>query len=301
MSTLTSLARVEAVHRGTAQPICTVRHVHVSQRPLVVIPLALAGEACAPMAAMVGGDLDAPRLLVVPQPRDRTRRFAFAAELADVVIPYIEGYFAAEETAAGGRGDPMGAQGFIVLLFSIAVGFYVMSGYYAPEPDDSRLASYYDDPTKVGIILSLIWGIIGMFIGVWVAALLAWPDLTFDAAWASFGRLRPVHTSGVIFGFGGNALIATSFHVLQRTTRAPAAVGHGEAALRQRPGRRRVAARRGGAGQGDVVAQLPDHHDDRQNGGQDRQHRDRRHAGAGAGGHGTLAGRTLGRGGRLAR
>ncbi len=105
MSTLTSLARVEAVHRGTAQPICTVRHVHVSQRPLVVIPLALAGEACAPMAAMVGGDLDAPRLLVVPQPRDRTRRFAFAAELADVVIPYIEGYFAAEETAAGGRGD----------------------------------------------------------------------------------------------------------------------------------------------------------------------------------------------------
>jgi cytochrome c oxidase cbb3-type subunit 1 len=54
-----------------------------------------------------------------------------------------------------------------------------------------------------------------------VASLLAWPELTFvDSAWASFGRLRPVHTSGVIFGFGGNALIATSFHVLQRTCRA---------------------------------------------------------------------------------
>ena len=51
-------------------------------------------------------------------------------------------------------------------------------------------------------------------------SLLAWPDLTFDAAWASFGRLRPAHTSAVIFGFGGNALIATSFHVLQRTSRA---------------------------------------------------------------------------------
>ena len=56
--------------------------------------------------------------------------------------------------------------------------------------------------------------------GVWVAALLAWPDLTFDAPWSSFGRLRPLHTSGVIFGFGGNALIATSFHVMQRTSRA---------------------------------------------------------------------------------
>ncbi|MGZ8346921.1 MAG: cytochrome-c oxidase, cbb3-type subunit I, partial [Allosphingosinicella sp.] len=62
--------------------------------------------------------------------------------------------------------------------------------------------------------------VFGMFMGVWVAALLAWPDLTFDAAWASFGRLRPMHTTGVIFGFGGNALIATSFHVVQRTSRA---------------------------------------------------------------------------------
>ena len=66
----------------------------------------------------------------------------------------------------------------------------------------------------------MAWAVFGMFIGVWVAAQLAWPDLTFDAAWASFGRLRPAHTTGVIFGFGGNALIATSFHVVQRTSRA---------------------------------------------------------------------------------
>src|SRR3546814_5508685 len=66
----------------------------------------------------------------------------------------------------------------------------------------------------------MAWAVVAMATGVWVAALLAWPDLTFDAAWASFGRLRPVHTTGVIFGFGGNALIATSFHVLQRTSRA---------------------------------------------------------------------------------
>src|SRR3546814_3468824 len=66
----------------------------------------------------------------------------------------------------------------------------------------------------------MAWAVFAMFIGVWVAALLAWPDLTFDQAWSSFGRMRPAHTTGIIFGFGGNALIATSFHVVQRTSRA---------------------------------------------------------------------------------
>ncbi|WP_455269499.1 cytochrome-c oxidase, cbb3-type subunit I [Rhizobium herbae] len=122
--------------------------------------------------------------------------------------------------SVAGRADLMGTQGFIVLAFSVALAFVVMSDFYAPTPDPKRLERYFDDPTKAGIVLSMIWAVVAMFVGVWVAALLAWPDLTFDAAWASFGRLRPVHTSGVIFGFGGNALIATSFHVLQRTTRA---------------------------------------------------------------------------------
>ena len=122
--------------------------------------------------------------------------------------------------AALGRSDTLGTHGAIVLIAGIGLMFAVLSQYYEPEPDPTRLAGYYDDPTKVGIMLAMIWGVIGMFVGVWVAALLAWPELTFDAAWASYGRLRPVHTSGVIFGFGGNALIATSFHVLQRTTRA---------------------------------------------------------------------------------
>ncbi|MEK1930613.1 MAG: cbb3-type cytochrome c oxidase subunit I, partial [Pararhizobium sp.] len=122
--------------------------------------------------------------------------------------------------SVAGRADLMGTQGFIVLVFSVGLAFVVMSDFYSPTPDSKRLERYFDDPTKAGIVLSMIWAVVGMFVGVWVAALLAWPDLTFDAAWASFGRLRPVHTSGVIFGFGGNALIATSFHVLQRTSRA---------------------------------------------------------------------------------
>jgi cytochrome c oxidase cbb3-type subunit 1 len=123
--------------------------------------------------------------------------------------------------AAAGRGDPMGAHGFIVLIFSLVLAFVVMAGFYAPEPGEERLARYYDDPTKFGVVLTMLWAVFGMFFGVWVSALLAWPELTFvDQAWASFGRLRPVHTTGVIFGFGGNALIATSLHVLQRTSRA---------------------------------------------------------------------------------
>jgi len=101
MSTLTSLARAIAVDTETAQPTRTVRHLHISPRPLVFIPLALAGEANAPIAAMVGDNPRAPALLVVPEPRDRDQRFAFAAELADTVLAYVTSYFAADEPTDG--------------------------------------------------------------------------------------------------------------------------------------------------------------------------------------------------------
>ena len=122
--------------------------------------------------------------------------------------------------AGASRVDPMQAHGFIVLLFSLGVLCLLVKDYSAPEPSASRLESYYDDPSKAGIIIAMAWGVFAMFVGDWVAWLLAFPDLTFDAAWSSFGRLRPAHTTGIIFGFGGNALIATSFHVMQRTSRA---------------------------------------------------------------------------------
>jgi len=122
--------------------------------------------------------------------------------------------------AIAGSGDSFGTHGYIVLTFGLASAFLVMNGYYAPEPAESRLGEYFDSPSKAGIFLSMIWAMIGLFVGVWVAGLLAWPEATFDAAWSSFGRLRPVHTTAVIFGFGGNALIATSYHVVQRTSRA---------------------------------------------------------------------------------
>ncbi len=66
-------------------------------------------------------------------------------------------------------------------------------------------------------IMTVIWGIVGMLVGVIVAAQLAFPDLTHGIPWLSYGRLRPLHTNAVIFAFGGSALFATSYYVVQRT------------------------------------------------------------------------------------
>ncbi len=122
--------------------------------------------------------------------------------------------------AAAGRFDPLGIHGVVVLLCSGVLLARLLSSLFEPEPHPERLSKYYDDPIKVGIVFTMIWAVFGMFVGVWAAAQLAWPSLNFDTSWTSFGRIRPAHTTGVIFGFGGNALIATSFHVVQRTSRA---------------------------------------------------------------------------------
>jgi len=122
--------------------------------------------------------------------------------------------------AAAGRADLLGAHGWVVTGLGLGALAVLIRGYEAPEPDPRRLEEYYDAPTKFGIGLTMAWAVVGMFVGAWVAWLLVFPDMTFDAPWAGFGRLRPIHTSGVVFGFGGNALISTSFYVMQRTSRA---------------------------------------------------------------------------------
>ncbi len=90
MSTLVALARAQALAAGRAQPIATVRHLHLHERPLVFVPLAMAGEANAPLAAMIGTDRRRPALLVVAQPRNRDQRFAFAADLAEILLGYVD-------------------------------------------------------------------------------------------------------------------------------------------------------------------------------------------------------------------
>ncbi|MDR7295327.1 cytochrome c oxidase cbb3-type subunit 1 [Pelomonas aquatica] len=66
-------------------------------------------------------------------------------------------------------------------------------------------------------LAAVLWGVVGMAVGVFIAAQLAWPELNFGIPWLSYGRLRPLHTNAVIFAFGGCTLMATSYHVVQRT------------------------------------------------------------------------------------
>ncbi len=66
-------------------------------------------------------------------------------------------------------------------------------------------------------VMTVVWGIIGMAVGLLIAAQMAWPVMNFDTPWLSFGRLRPLHTNAVVFAFGGSALFATSYYAVQRT------------------------------------------------------------------------------------
>lgn len=66
-------------------------------------------------------------------------------------------------------------------------------------------------------VMTVIWGIVGMAVGVLLASQMAWPAMNFDTPWLTFGRLRPLHTNAVIFAFGGSALFATSYYAVQRT------------------------------------------------------------------------------------
>ncbi|MFO7542642.1 MAG: cytochrome-c oxidase, cbb3-type subunit I [Thiobacillus sp.] len=81
----------------------------------------------------------------------------------------------------------------------------------------SGTEQYNFDIVKKFSVMALVWAVIGMFVGVYIASELAWPFLNFDSPYFSFGRFRPVHTTSVIFGFGGSALFATSYYVVQRT------------------------------------------------------------------------------------
>lgn len=91
---------------------------------------------------------------------------------------------------------------------------------FAISANRADLSLYDDDPIRWGVIATLFWGIAGFLVGLYIALQLAFPVLNLNLEYTTFGRLRPLHTSAVIFAFGGNALIATSFYVVQRTCRA---------------------------------------------------------------------------------
>jgi len=93
----------------------------------------------------------------------------------------------------------------------------IANGILRTPADPGR---YDDDPVRWGVIATVFWGMAGFLAGLFIALQLAFPVLNLGLEWTTFGRLRPLHTSAVIFAFGGNALIATSFYVVQRTCRA---------------------------------------------------------------------------------
>ena len=108
----------------------------------------------------------------------------------------------------------------LVLLCATAMRFDPLAkiqGVFHMPTDPSR---YDDDPVRWGIIATVFWGVVGFSAGLFIALQMAFPELNLNSQYTTFGRLRPLHTSAVIFAFGGNALIATSYYVVQRTCRA---------------------------------------------------------------------------------
>ncbi len=125
---------------------------------------------------------------------------------------------------AGTTTQGFAVQAAIVAALAVAMMFVTVSrfdplgsarGFFRMPDGPSR---YDDDPVRWGAIATLFWGIAGLLVGVIIALQLAFPWLNFEP-YLNFGRLRPLHTSAVIFAFGGNALIASSFYVVQRTCR----------------------------------------------------------------------------------
>ena len=125
--------------------------------------------------------------------------------------------------AANMARDPAYMVNAIVVML-VAGGMFVWALRQIDEP--ARVidrTQYMDDVVRFGVIATTFWGVVGFLVGVVIAFQLAFPALNLSEltqGYTNFGKLRPLHTSAVIFAFGGNALIATSFYVVQRTSAA---------------------------------------------------------------------------------
>jgi cytochrome c oxidase cbb3-type subunit I len=104
-------------------------------------------------------------------------------------------------------------------IFTIYNRYFDRPAEPPPQEIDGK-PNYNFAIVRYGVIASLFWGIAGFLVGLILALQLAFPVFNLDLPWLAFGRLRPLHTSAVIFAFGGNVLLSTSFYVVQRTSRA---------------------------------------------------------------------------------
>ena len=147
--------------------------------------------------------------------REELHAFSDGAALLGVAVCAVIGF----AWAVAGRDPGMVLAGSILMVASAMSGVYLLDRFRgeAPPVDET---GYADGVIRAGVIATVFWGIAGFLVGDLIAWQLAYPILNLDLEWTSFGRLRPLHTSAVIFAFGGNALIASSFYVVQRTSRA---------------------------------------------------------------------------------
>ena len=129
--------------------------------------------------------------------------------------------------AAGAIDTGIFAHGLLLAAFCAAGIIWVLRrGDDTGGPANADSAIPYNDAiVRAGVIASTFWGVVGFLVGLVIALQLTFPVLNLDLPWTSFGRLRPLHTSAVIFAFGGNVLLMSVFHVVQRTCRTRIAGG----------------------------------------------------------------------------
>ncbi|MEE9329455.1 MAG: cytochrome-c oxidase, cbb3-type subunit I [Parvularculaceae bacterium] len=122
--------------------------------------------------------------------------------------------------------DPLMSIHSLMFLAAFVLGLFGLA-HYKSDPSRHQPNRYMMGIVKAGVVATAFWGVAGFSVGLILALQLAFPELFYfeGAPWTNFGRLRPLHTSAVIFAFGGNALMCTSFYVVQRTSRARLAGG----------------------------------------------------------------------------
>ena len=108
----------------------------------------------------------------------------------------------------------------LLIMGAAAITFVVVLRQTDERRKPVSANEYMDGPVKAAAIATAFWGVVGFLAGTFIAFQLAYPVLNFEWAqgYLNFGRLRPLHTSAVIFAFGGNALLAASFYIVQRTS-----------------------------------------------------------------------------------
>jgi len=112
----------------------------------------------------------------------------------------------------------LSAAASVLAVFMIVISYQRRPSEPIPAEVDGK-PNYNFGPVKFATVAAMVWGIAGFLVGLYAALELAWPAFNLDLPWTNFGRIRPLHTSAVIFAFGGNALLATSLYVVQRSCR----------------------------------------------------------------------------------